>query len=132
MKKKNILLLIPLIVITGFIIYSWSIILITNIVATWRHYSALALFGGLVFLFFKNFKQSVVFTCIYLILATCNLLALTPSIETSSFGIQIGSLQLSTPTFQILPFWILMLFFILNFDALINIYLDYKEAKKNK
>lgn len=132
MVKKKILLLIPLVIIAGLIIYSWAVILFTEVVATWRHYLALALFVGLTLLFFKNFTKTILGTGFFLILGTCNLLSLTPSVTTDAYGIQIGSLKLWTPTFQLLSFGILLLFLILNFEAVINIYLDYKEAKKKK
>lgn len=134
MTKKKTLLLIPIIIIAGLIIYSWAIILFTEVIATWRHYLALALIVGLIFLFFKNFKKAIIGTGIYLILGTCNLLALTPSVTTDAYGIRIGSLKLWTPSFQLLSFGLLLLFLILNFDTLTDIYLDYKEArtKNNK
>jgi hypothetical protein len=132
MQKQKILLLIPLFIIGGLLIYSWAVILFTEVDATWRHYLALALFGGLIFLFFKNFTKTILATGVYLILGTCNLLALTPSVTTNSYGLRIGSLELWTPTFQLLSFGLLLLFFFLNFDSLVNIYLDYKEARQTK
>ena len=92
---------------------------------------ALALFVGLIFLFFKNFKKAILGTGLYLILGTCNLLALTPSVTTNSYGLKIGSLEVWTPTFQLLSFVLLLLFFFLNFDTITNIDLDYTEEKKN-
>ena len=132
MTKQKILLLIPLTIVTGLLVYSWATILFTDVVATWRHYLALALFIGLIYLFFKSFKKTVLATGIYLIFGTCNLLTLTPSVTTNSYGMRIGSLELWTPTFQLLSFSILVLFFVLNFDTLINIRLDYQEARKAK
>ena len=132
MKKQKILLLIPIAIIGGLLIYSWATILFTEIIATWRHYLALALFIGLIYLFFKSFKKTVLATGVYLIFGTCNLLTLTPSVTTNSYGIRIGSFELWTPTFQLLPFGILVLFFMLTFDTLINIRLDYQEARQAK
>lgn len=132
MSKQKILLLISLALIAGLLIYCWIIILFTNINATWRHYLAFLLFIGLIFLFYKSLTKAVLGTGLYLIIGTCNFLALTPSITTNSYGIRIGSLELETPTFQLLSFGLLLLFFILNFDTLINIYLDYKERKHIK
>ena len=132
MTKQKILLLIPLTIVTGLLVYSWATILFTDVVATWRHYLALALFIGLIYLFFKSFKKTVLATGIYLIFGTCNLLTLTPSVTTNSYGMRIGSLELWTPTFQLLSFSILVLFFVLNFDTLINIRLDYQEARQAK
>lgn len=65
-------------------------------------------------------------------LATFNLLAYTPAISTTRFGINIGSVQLATPPVQLLSLGIFVLYFILNLDSLINIYLDYKEARQMK
>jgi hypothetical protein len=114
------------------LIYSWTIILFTDVEVTWRHYLALALFAGLIYLLFKNFARTVLATGIYLIFGICNLLTLTPSVTTNSYGLRIGSLELWTPTFQLLSFGILVLYFILNFDTLINICLDYLEAREAK
>jgi len=47
-------------------------------------------------------------------------------------GIGIGSLQLGMPSFQVIPFLIFILYAILNFDQLGEMYLDYKEAKEKK
>jgi hypothetical protein len=132
MTKQKILLFIPLAIIGALLIYSWTIILFTDVEATWRHCLALVLFVGLIYLFFKNFKKTVLGTGLYLIFGTCNLLTLTPSVTTNSYGLRIGTLELWTPTFQLLSFGILLLYFILNFDTLINIRLDYIEARQAK
>jgi len=135
MTKEKTLLLIPLAIISGLLLYTWTIVLFTDIEATWRHYVALGLFATLTFSYFKSFTMTVLATGIYLILGTCNLFTLTPSVTTNSYGLRIGSLELWTPTFQFLSFAILLLFFVLNFGTLINIRLDYSEArqaKKNK
>ena len=130
MTKQKILLLVPFGIIAGFLIYSWIIILSTEVVATWRHYLAAVLFFVLIFSILKNFKWTILATIIYLILGTCNLLTLTPSVTTNSYGAKIGSIEMWTPSFQILSFGLLVLFLILNFDTLINMYLDYKETKE--
>lgn len=129
MTKQKILLLIPLAIVGGLLSYTWIIILFTDVVATWRHYPSIALFIILMLLFFKNFKKTILATAFYLLLGTCNLLVLTPSITSNSFGVGIGSVQIWTPAFQLLSFGLLVLFAILNFDTLVNMYLDYKEVK---
>jgi hypothetical protein len=130
MTRKKILLIIPLAIVCGLLIYTWAVILFTDIIATWRHYVALILFATVLYLFFKSFKKAVVATGIFLIAGTCNLLTLTPSVISNSYGIKIASLQISTPTFQLLSFGILVLFFFMNFDTLVNIQLDYQETKR--
>jgi hypothetical protein len=127
-KRQKVLLLIPLGVITGLLIYSWTTFLLTDITATWRHYLALGLFTILVYLYFKSFEQTVIATGIYLLLATFNALSMTPQIMTSWFNI--GSIE--TPHFGTLSLLLLILFLVLNSDALVNMYLDQKEAKAKR
>ncbi|MEO6722259.1 MAG: hypothetical protein ABIN67_17965 [Ferruginibacter sp.] len=132
MTKQKTLLLIPLTIIAGFLLYSWGTFLFTEVVATWRHYLALGLFAILVFLYFKSFKKTVVATGLYLIIGTCNFLTLTPSVRWDSYGLKVVSVEISTPRFQLLSFGLLTLFCILNFDILVDMYLDYNERKKAK
>ena len=98
MTKQKILLLIPLAIIAGLLIYSWATILLTDITATWQHYVALGLFVGLICLYFKSFNRAILATGLYLLMATCNAFSMTPAISTSWF--QIGSIE--TPHFQLL------------------------------
>ncbi|MGN6802391.1 MAG: hypothetical protein ACTHJN_10820, partial [Ginsengibacter sp.] len=64
------LLLIPLGIITGLLIYSWITFFLTDIVITWQHYLALALFAVVIVLYFRSFEQTVIATGIYLLLGT--------------------------------------------------------------
>lgn len=128
MTKKKVLLLIPLLIIGGLIAYTWITLFGEDYTPIWRHYVALGLFVVLVFLFVKNFTKAVLATGLYLILGTCNLLTLTASTVWNSFGVNVGSAEIWTPSFQLLSFGLFVLFFILNFDTLTDIYLDYKEA----
>ncbi len=130
MKKQRIQILTPIIVIACFMIYTWYNILFTEYGATWRHYIGLVFFLLLVFLFFKNYIKAMVATGIFLLLATFNALAITVAITTSS----VAFLSMSTPPVQLLSLGIFIIYFILNMDSLIEMYLDYKEAKdlKNK
>jgi hypothetical protein len=132
MTKSNVLILIPLTIVAGLLLYCWTVILFTNIEATWRHYLALGLFGLLLYFQFHSWTKTVLFTGLYLLFGTCNLLSLTPSVQTNSFGLRMVSVEIWTPTFQLLSFGLLILYFFLNFDNLTNIYLDYKESKGRK
>lgn len=107
------------------LIYCWTIILTTEILATWRQYIGLFLFFILGILFLKNIVATIVGTGIYLLLATFNLLAMTPTITVS--GIKIG--PISTPPVQLISLLLFILYFCLNMDSLIDIYLDYKEDR---
>ena len=131
-KKQKICLLIPLGIITGLIIYSWVSFLLTDIMPTWRHYSALVLFAVLVYLYFKSFTKTIIATGLYLLLATLNGLSITPEIITSWFRLGTPFGSIGTPHFQILSLMLFVLFLVLNFDTLFNMYLDYKEAKSQR
>lgn len=126
MTKEKRLILIPLIIIAAILIYCWATFITTEIGSTWRHYLGLVLFLLIAICFFRNIIITTVATGIYLILSTFNLLALTPAISTFSFGVG----PVSTPDMQGLSLGLFILYFILNMDSLIDIYLDYKESKQ--
>jgi hypothetical protein len=126
MNKQKTLALIPITLIAALLVYTSSIILFTNINASWMHYVGLLLFLALPYPQFKNIKIGLFATGIYLILGTINLLSLTPSIITSTFGLRVGSIALWIPSFQPLPFGLLVFYFIVNFNAFVTIYVDYK------
>jgi len=128
MTKQKILRSIPLIIVAGLLIYCWTIILSTEILATWRHYVGLGLFVIIIFFYFKSFKLTAIGTGLYLLLATFNVLAMTAEIGTS--WLRIGPVE--TPHIQLLSLGLFILFFIINFDPLVDMYLDYKEAKQTK
>jgi len=132
MSKPGILALIPLAITAGLLSYTWATIIFTDAVATWRHYLALVLFLALPYLQFRSFKFGLFATGLYFILGACNLFSLTPAIVTSSSSIRLGSLDLSTPTFEPLSFGLLILYFIVNFRSLVTIYLDYRFRDEEK
>jgi hypothetical protein len=132
MQKQKVLFFIPLLIIVGLLIDTWVEIFFTDTMASWRHYTALILFAVIIFLYLQSFTKAVLATGAFLILATCNLLGLTATITTTKFGLNIGPDGIYTPSFQLLSLGIFLLYFFLNIDTLINIQLDYKEAKALK
>ena len=128
MTRQKLSLSIPLAIAAGLLIYCWTIILSTETLATWRHYVGLGLFLILTIFYFKSYKLTVIGTGIYFLLATFNLLSMTAEVTTS--WLRIGPVQ--TPPIQLLSIGLFILFAILNFDPLIDIYLNYKEAKQAK
>jgi len=128
MTKKKILFLIPFLLVAGFLLDCWTTILTSDFFALLRHYIGLLLFVVVTVVFFKDFTKAVVGLGVYLLLATFNGLAITPTIKTSSFFIG----ELSTPYIQPLSLGLLVLYFVLNLKNLIDIQLRYKEAKERK
>ena len=131
MNKQRKRISIPLLLIVGLLIYCWTMILFTDAIATWQHYTGLLLFLPKVFLYFSNLAKVVVGTVIYLVLATFNLLAITSVIQTSWITLNFAK-PISTPPIQLLSFGIFALYVILNLDTLIEMRLDYREAKAFK
>jgi hypothetical protein len=132
MRKNQIRILVPLLVIAGFLVYTWARILLDQISPFVQHYVALILFIVLVYLFVKHFKWAVIGTGLFLLLGTFNLLTLTLSIITKSYGVGYDTFVIMSPGFQPLSAGIFILYAILNFDQLTELYLDYKEAKEKK
>lgn len=128
MAKNKLLQSIPLILIAGLLIYAWAVISTTDIMATWRHFTALGLFLILILCYWKNSKLAIIGTGFYLILATLNLLSMTAVIRTN--WIRIG--PFTSPPIQLSSLGLLILFLILNFDTLTDMHFDYKESKKIK
>lgn len=131
LNKRQILILTPIVLIAVMIGYSWAVIFFTDLYANWRHHVALVLFFPLPFFIYKTQEKiALLLTIVYLLIGTANMLSFTPVVTSSSFGIQVGSLTIATPSFQLSSFGILVLALILNFDNLTNYYLDYKESKQ--
>lgn len=130
--KQKILFLITPVIIGGLLVYSWLTFLLTDFRPAWQQYLATALFIPIIISFFKNFKQALLLTGCYLILGTCNLLSYVPWVAKHSYWIEICGVKLGTPQFQLLSFLLLILFSALNFYPLVHMYLDYKDAQKEK
>lgn len=128
MIKKRIFLSIPLVIAAAFLIYCWAILLSTTLLANWRHYVALLLFLPLIYFYFKSYKWALVGTGIYLLLGTFNILSLTAAI--SSWGLTIGTVD--STSINLISLALLILFVTLNFSKLIEIYVDYTEARHAK
>lgn len=124
--KQKIQILIPLVLLAAMLINCWTVFLTTDLIPTWPHYIGIILYLLTVFVFFRNLRLATFLVGVYLLLATFNLLAFTPEIKTSWFNIG----PVSTPPVQLLSLGLFILYFIVNFNAMIEYYLDYKEAKQ--
>jgi len=128
--KGKIFFFIPLGLIGILLIYSWIVFLTSPNVAVLTHYLGLLLFLPIIYFLYKDktFKKAIVLTGVYLILGTINLLSFLPFIMTSSWGITIGSLNIWTPRLNGFALVLLLIYSILNFTNLVDIYHDYKET----
>lgn len=128
MTRQKLLSIIPMAIATGLMIHCWIIILFTDVSPEWRHYLGLTLWLVLIFLYLKSFRWAILATGIYFLLATCNLLAMTPVISTS--WLTIGPVR--TPPVQGLSLVLLVLYAFLNAEVLIDMSLHLKRARTTK
>ena len=126
--KTRIISAIPFLIISLVVLYTWFEIITTEYIATWRHYVALALVAINAVLYFVRYKPAVLLTGLILILATFNLLAFFTIIQTSGLTI----MGVSTPEIQLKSLLLLVIYCAINFNLLINWYLDMKEEKAKK
>jgi len=77
-------------------------------------------------LYFKSYKWAVLFTGVILLLATFNLL--TFYAETQTFGFSVAGVQ--SPEIQPWSLLLLVVYGIVNYNLLVDWYLDYKEGKQ--
>ncbi|HEX9513364.1 MAG TPA: hypothetical protein VF939_22895 [Puia sp.] len=126
--KKRIISSIPFLIISLIVLYTWFEIITTEYIATWRHYVALTLVAINAALYFVKYKKAVLLTGIILILATFNLLSFFTIIQTSFLGF--GSV--TTPEIQLKSLLLLVIYCAINFNLLINWYLDMKEGRAKK
>jgi len=130
-KKRKILIFIVFGIIGATLIYTWFTFIFTNIVATLNHYLGLLLYIPLIyFCYIKKINLLIIFTGLYLILGTINIISFLPFISSSSFGISIGSFPIQTPSLNGYSLTLLILYSILNFDTLTDLYIDYKQTKR--
>lgn len=104
----------------------WTEIIYTAIYPTWRN--VLGLIGGisLAIIYLKSKSLAFYATALYLIIGILTIL----SIEAGKITTQIYIGPITTPPFNLLCFGILCIWFILNFNKLIEDKLDRKEARK--
>lgn len=91
-----------------------------------------AVFLPLPYLYIKNLKDGILSTGVFLILGTLNFFTILPYVETTSYGITIASAKLMIPPLQLTSLGILVFYVIVNYNSLINYFLDYQEWKQKK
>lgn len=130
-RKSRIRFFIPFIVISCLLADNWIWFLTTDYNAMSSHYIALILWLPIVFWTCKKttLKKAIVATGIYLILATIGLLSLLRGVDSGYLAINVGGILIPTPSFNPPAMLLLIAYGFLNFDILVEIYLDYKEAK---
>lgn len=126
---RKIGIIIILLIIGCFLVNIWVVILTTDVAATWRHFTGPVLFLILVYLFFRDLRMAIVGTGVFLLAGLGNVFTLTPDIIWDSYGMRLGSIQLWTPSVQVLSLELFLLYCALNFRALMEYWVDYEDWK---
>jgi hypothetical protein len=128
MKKQKVRILIPLIITGLALIYCWVALLVNNYIPSWKHYSAIFLFAILIIFLVRGLSKILFPLGIYLLLASLHVISLSYNKATFFFGLD----NPYNPHFQLMSIGILIVYFILNLDGLIDMQLDREERKLNK
>ena len=122
---KRIIRLVPIIVLTIVMIYSWYMFIAGEYSPTLKHKIGLGLFIVNIAQYFFSTKIGIIGTGIFLVAGTLNLIATFPAITTA--GINLGDNFIGV---QWNSLWMLILYFCCTGSYLLNLYWDYKETKK--
>lgn len=121
---------LPFALVSAMLLITWIVFLTKSLIPQWQHYIGLILFTPILYytLIDKTLKKPLILIGVYLILGTVNILAFLPFILTNGLTIGSGENELHIGLNGIAAL-LLIVYGILNFDTLANMYLDYKESK---
>ena len=116
--------LVPILLVT-LLGYTWFTLQTSDVNPLWQHW--LGLFGiiAVAFACFRDARFGVLITTVYVILAIFSLFALLPSLTITRFNVGPLPIPIGQPVAW--PFFIVHI--CLNFNALVDYYLDWKENK---
>lgn len=129
MSKKAVIPIIPFIFLTAILIYTWFVIATTNYFATIKHHIGLGLFLMVALVYAFSFKYGIIFTGIFLILASFNVLAIFPFTISSSYFIKIKDVEIATPSIQWKAVLLLILYIVCVWRFLNDLYIKYKNKR---
>lgn len=130
--SKKLINLIPFGLICLILIYTWYIILSTDIIATWRHWLALSLALVNLVVYYFRFLFGLIFTGAFLLLACFSLLSIFPERICTSYFLKLGETEISTPGIDGKSFWLFLLYLALNTGYFIKLYLHHKYPPKEQ
>lgn len=123
---KRILALLPVVILAVIAGYNLGLFSFGGYSMTLSHWVAFGLLGVNLCLYFFRFRPAVLATGVILLLATFNFISFYA--ETTVRSIGIGGVF--TPGVQLSMLLLLILYVVVEFDLLVNWYLDLKEEKR--
>jgi hypothetical protein len=129
--KRKIFFLIPFAIIVCQLVYTWAIFIFTEYIPHITNYLGLILFVPVLYFLYKDktFKKALLATGIYLLLVIFCIANIFTYTATGQWGIGIAGLMIPMPHMNGAAILIFILYSILNFGSLVDMYLDYKESK---
>ncbi|MBO9200931.1 MULTISPECIES: hypothetical protein [Niastella] len=129
--KRKIFFFIPFAIVICYLLYSWIIIFLEDISPHFTNDLGVILFVPVVYFLFKDktFVKPLLTLGIYLLLAACKLANILPYTNLYKVRLGIFGLKIPFPDMIGTAFLILLLYSVLNYGNLIEIYPDYEEAK---
>lgn len=118
--NKRLVPLIPFLLITAIMIYTWSNLLFGDYIIQVAQWLGLGFYFLTLFIYFGNFKYGTLMTGVTLFIATFNVISFFADIMYISFGAGFGDNNIYTPGIQPFSLLILILYIIINFSFLKN------------
>lgn len=127
--NRKILYIIPFVLLSGILAYTWYVLILNNYSLSSKHIIGLALFivNAVAYLF--KLKYGVYLTCIYLVLASFNIVAFFPEISSSSYYIRFRETEISTPSIQWKSVLLLGFFFLCAGRYMQEVYIQERKKK---
>jgi hypothetical protein len=125
MNRQLIYLLIPILVICGFVLSSWIKFMNSQYMPQWQHYVALTGTILIIVLLFTNRRICFIATGLFLLLGIFRCLSLTTVVVTNMVGVG----NLVSPGFNALCLGLFVLYVVLNVDAMADLYQDIRQPK---
>ena len=122
MIKYRIRLALPLLLIAGMLAHGWWNLIASAQSPGWKHYLGLSLFIVILIAYALDYGKSVVYTLIFLLLGTFDLLSFRAEAAPPINFTQNADNEMSAPPVNIVCLALLVLTFILNMDVLIKMF----------
>ena len=116
--------ILPLAIVCLILIFSWYTFITTEYFPTARHKVATGLVIVNLLLFFFSYRYAILCTGAILLLGTFNLLAFFPSILSLHFYAGSRGNMVSGPSIQGFPFCLLIVYVIVNFSYITDLFKD--------
>ncbi len=115
-KQHKLFKILPYIVFSAIISYSWCKLLLNDYIPTVKHILALLLVMVNLGAYFWNYKKGLILTGVLLVIASFSLIALSVEIVSYSAFIKMGGLKVTFPSLNYLALGLFLFYCVVNFE----------------